>query len=198
MTSNNSTVVYSNDRSGMSGVGNYVVQSVTINGKQQTLPTMCPMMHWQILRSGENLHDIQVIRAEWNVKVKNYEEKGYNEKKARAEEQKLCDIEFLKKQNPPGPFTRSNEVSNYLSSYINDAVKNKRLYIEIRLAKRTCLSLKPSFSIFRLKRAGRNLLSDEYGQNLISYLDNSHSQTTITISDLKKVLTALNKDQLSK
>ena len=56
MISNNSTVVYSNDRSGMSGVGNYVVQSVTINGKQQTLPTMCPMMHWQILRSGENLY----------------------------------------------------------------------------------------------------------------------------------------------
>ena len=131
------------------------------------------------------VHDIQVIRAEWNVKMKNYEEKGYSEKEARAEEQKLCDIEFLKKQNPPGPFTRSNKVSNYFGSYINDAVKNKRLYIEIRLAKRTCLSLKPSFSIFRLKRAGRNLLSDEYGQNLISYLDNSHYQTSITISDFK-------------
>ena len=109
--------------------------------------------------------------------------KGYSEKEACAKEQKLCDIEFLKKQNPPGPFTRSNEVSNYFGSYINDAVKNKRLYIEIRLAKRTCLSLKPSFSIFRLKRAERNLLSDEYGQNLISYLDNSHYQTSITISD---------------
>ena len=42
MISNNFTIVYSNDGSGMSGVGNYVVQSVTINGKQQTLPTMCP------------------------------------------------------------------------------------------------------------------------------------------------------------
>ena len=40
-------------------------------------------------------------------------------------------------------------------------------------------------------------MSDENGQNPISYLDNSHSQTSITISDLKKVLTALNKDQLS-
>ena len=40
MNSDNSTIVYSNDGSGMSGVGNYVVQSVTIDGKQRTLPTM--------------------------------------------------------------------------------------------------------------------------------------------------------------
>ena len=32
MNSENSTFVYSNDGSAMSGVGNYVVQSVTING----------------------------------------------------------------------------------------------------------------------------------------------------------------------
>ena len=135
------------------------------------------------------VHDVQVICAEWNVKMKNYEEKGYSEKEAldiRSEEQKLCDIEFLKKQNPPGPLIRSNEVSNYLGSDINDAVKNKCLYIEIRLAKRTCLLLKPSSSIFRLERAGRSLASDEYDQNLISYLDNSHSQTSITVADLKK------------
>ena len=41
MITNNSTIVYSNDGSGMSGVGNYVVHSVTINGKQLTLPTLC-------------------------------------------------------------------------------------------------------------------------------------------------------------
>ena len=40
MISDNSTIVYSNYGSGTSGVGNYVVQSVNINGKQQTLPTM--------------------------------------------------------------------------------------------------------------------------------------------------------------
>ena len=40
MISNNSTIVYFNDGSGMSGVGNFVIQSVTINGKQQTLLTI--------------------------------------------------------------------------------------------------------------------------------------------------------------
>ena len=33
-------VTYSNDGSAQSGVGNYVVQSFSINGKQQALPTM--------------------------------------------------------------------------------------------------------------------------------------------------------------
>ena len=40
MMSNNSTIVYFNDGSGMSGAGNYVIQSVNINEKQRTLPTM--------------------------------------------------------------------------------------------------------------------------------------------------------------
>ena len=40
MNSQNSIIVYSNDGSGMSGIGKYVVQSVTINGIQRTLQTM--------------------------------------------------------------------------------------------------------------------------------------------------------------
>ena len=48
------------------------------------------------------------------------------------------------------------------------------------------------------KRAGKSLTSDEYGKNIISYLDNSHSQTSITITDLQKVLTALNKNSCLK
>ena len=42
------------------------------------------------------------------------------------------------------------------------------------------------------------MTSDEYGKNLISYLDNSHSQTSITITDLQKVLSALDHEALSK
>ena len=40
MESENSTIVYSNDGSGMCSVGNYVVQYVIINGTQRTLRTM--------------------------------------------------------------------------------------------------------------------------------------------------------------
>ena len=59
------------------------------------------------------------------------------------------------------------------------------------------LSLKPSSSVFRFKSAGRNLTSDdEYGKNLFSDLDNLHSQISITVTDLQKVLTAWNQENL--
>ena len=52
--------------------------------------------------------DIQVIRAEWNKKMKLYKQKGYSEKETfniRTEEQKLADIEFLiKKIKSSWPF----------------------------------------------------------------------------------------------
>jgi hypothetical protein len=40
MCSNDSTIIYSNDGSALSGVGNFVVQSFSIDGKQRALPTM--------------------------------------------------------------------------------------------------------------------------------------------------------------
>lgn len=69
------------------------------------------------------VRNIQVIGAERNKKMKLYEQKGYSEKEAlniRTEEQKLSYIEFLKKQKPPGPFTSSNQVSDYLGCDHND------------------------------------------------------------------------------
>ena len=60
------------------------------------------------------VQDINEIRLQWNEKMKAYEEKGYSEKEAlniRAEQTKLADLDFLKGQNPPEPFTTSEEVS---------------------------------------------------------------------------------------
>ena len=87
------------------------------------------------------VHDIQVIRAEWNDKMKKYEENGYSEKEVlniSTQERQFADIEFLKKTKSSFfNFTISNKVSDYLDSDNNDAVKNKQLYTEVRLAKRT-------------------------------------------------------------
>ena len=144
------------------------------------------------------MRDIQVIRAEWNNKMKLYEQKGYSlteDLNMCTDEQKLSDIEFLKSQNCPGSFTRSNQVSDYLGSDHNDGIKNKRLYVEVRLVKKTCLSIKPSSSVFRLKRSGNYLTSDEYAKNLITYFEISHSQITITIAELHNVLLALHQEK---
>ena len=53
------------------------------------------------------VHDIQVICAEWNDKMKKYEEMRYSEKKAlniRTEERKLLDIELIKNTKSSWPF----------------------------------------------------------------------------------------------
>ena len=50
------TVTYSNDGSAMNRVGNYIVQSFNINGKQRALPTLSIFGE-----SRENLKDLEVF-----------------------------------------------------------------------------------------------------------------------------------------
>ena len=70
-----------------------VSQNVKLNKSFDLLPNdaLANTKKWQ-----KPVHNIQVIGAEWNAKMKNNEEKGYIEEKAlniRAEEQKFCDNE---------------------------------------------------------------------------------------------------------
>ena len=99
---------------------------------------------------------------------KDPEKKGYTEKEASnvlKEAKKLEDLEYLKSQNPTGPFSSCDEVTMYL-----DIEKKKRdtLYKEIRYAGKTSLSLPENASVFRLRREGKYLSSQEYADNLIS------------------------------
>ena len=48
----------------------------------------------------------------------------------------------------------------------DDELKNKRMYIEVRYACKTSLSLKETASVFRLKRDNRNLPTEEYVDSL--------------------------------
>ena len=91
------------------------------------------------------------------------------------ESKKLEDLDILKGQNPPGPFTSSEEVKTYMDQGIPDEIKLARLYREVRYARKTSLSLPESAEVFRRRRKGANLPITEYGDNLISYLDKSRS-----------------------
>ena len=73
-----------------------VSQNVILNKSFDLLPAdaLANKKWWK------HVHDLQVIRAEWNNKIKMNEEMGYSEKESlniRTEERKLADIEFLKK-----------------------------------------------------------------------------------------------------
>ena len=66
--------------------------------------------------------------------------------------------------------------------------KNKRFYVEVRYARVSSSTLKETASIFRLKRNGRNLTTQEYADNLIKYMDDTESMSTLTLADLNTVL----------
>ena len=69
-----------------------------------------------------------------------------------------------------------------------DDVKNKRLYNEVRYARITCMSLKGTAAVFRLKRNHRNLSTEEYAENLISFLSNARLCKTITMANLTNIM----------
>ena len=51
--------------------------------------------------------------------MKALQEKGYNEKELlnlKNEDDKMKDLEFLKKQTIPGPFTTSDEVQSFIDT----------------------------------------------------------------------------------
>ena len=109
----------------------------------------------------------------------------------KAESVKYELLEFLKKEQYPGPFTTVEEVKLFLESLLEDKIKNNRLYKEIKYARMTCMSLQPTAAIFRLMRNHRKLETKEYADNLITYLDSACTCRTITLDDLSNVLHGL-------
>ena len=66
--------------------------------------------------------------------------------------------------------------------------KNKRLYVEVRYARASSNTLKKTACIFRLKRNGRSLTTQEYADNLIKYIDDTESMNTLTLAALSTIL----------
>ena len=62
------------------------------------------------------------------------------------------------------------------------------MYDEVRYARISCMSMKPTAAVFRLKRNHENLTTEEYAENLIAYLSNTHCCKTITVEDLNNVM----------
>ena len=63
-----------------------------------------------------------------NEKMAVLQEQGYDKKKltnAKKESNKLKDLTYLKSQVPPGPFSTSDEVCNYIRLPLEENEKNK-------------------------------------------------------------------------
>jgi len=140
--------------------------------------------------------DIKAIKKAWENEMKNDEANG-NQKKdlvnRHYEAVKLTDLEYLKLNG--GPFTTPEEVEEFMKKTKESKEKNKRLYTEVRYAKNTCMSLKHSASVFRLKRSYKNLDSNEYADNLKQYFGDTRNKSMLTMNDLTSVLRKITDSQ---
>lgn len=145
----------------------------------------------EFLKYNKAAKTIKELKVKWNEKMKLMQKEGYDVqelKNLHQEKTKLSDLEFLKSGNPPGPFTKKQEVIDYVESNVPNEEKLKRLYVEVRYARMTSKTLPTTASVFRLKMRGKYLEPIEYATNLAQYLDNSQSISTVSLSDFREIL----------
>ena len=117
------------------------------------------------------------------------EKEGMSLKEAASltqERKKLKDLEYLKAQIPPGPFTSADD--QYMKAEVDEKEKNECLNIEVRYAKMTTSNMKTSSAVFRLKKDYKNLDSEDYAHNLRVYFGCFNAVNTVSLSDFLAAL----------
>ena len=107
--------------------------------------------------------------------MKALEKEGLQAKDAlnlKKDASKLKDLEFLKQQQIPGPFTAAADIKTFIESDIEDKIKQDRLYVEVRYAKATCLSMNTQTAnrFFKLRENGKKMAYQVYSDCLLKYL----------------------------
>ena len=108
----------------------------------------------------------------------------------KIDKRRNSDLSKLKDMG--GPFVSASEVEEYVAKEdLTPKEKDTRLYLEVRYACDSCLSLPKSSDIFRLKRAYKNLSMDEYSTNLKIYFDKVETNASATRMDFLAALETL-------
>ena len=126
----------------------------------------------------------------WAAKQEDLKKKGLVDKEianVALDRRKTKDLEKLKCMG--GPFTMSSQIDEYLKS--DDSNKVERLYMEVRYASDTSLSMPKNSDIFRLMKDHRRLSEETYATNLKLYLDNVVSIADVTMDDLDRAIDTL-------
>ena len=71
---------------------------------------------------------------------------------------------------------------------LDDSLKNKRMYLEVRYAKLSSLSFPKSSDVFRLKKKGKNLSSAESATNLTTCLGKVTCNVNMGFEDFQEAL----------
>ena len=95
--------------------------------------------------------EIKELKLKWNEKMVALQEKGFTEKdmlNLKLENQKLEDLEFLRTQIPPGPFTKKEEVTDFMEVIPESKEKDLRMYKEIWFQKNSTTAIKKDAPVF--------------------------------------------------
>ena len=131
--------------------------------------------------------------SNWKSKQSELEEAGLHKKESvslATEKRKNGDLQKLKAQG--GPMATPDEVDLLVNDDSQtDAAKLDRLYLEIRYARDTTLSLPKSSSLFRLKEKYKKLALETYRLNLKVYLSKVSSASFTTWDDFDNAMLQL-------
>ena len=90
---------------------------------------------------------IKELKIKWTERIQEHQAKGFSEKETanlKTDAQKYSILKQLKKEHIPGPFTKPEDNKTYLACALDDKTKNKRLYMKVKYARITSMSLKPT------------------------------------------------------
>ena len=113
--------------------------------------------------------EIKDLKLKWSEKMVCLQEKGFTEKdllNLKLDDLKLKDLEFLQNQIPPGPFTKVDDVNQYMEDTPETKEKNNRMFIEIRFQKNTSAAMRKDAEVFGLNKIYHNLNTIDYAANL--------------------------------
>lgn len=139
--------------------------------------------------------DFMTLKSDWTDLQEALEAEAFAKKqnvKISHDQTRNKDLEFLKSFG--GPFTSIESLDNFVQSSILEKDKQMRLYIEVRFAKYSSITIKRDEEIFRLIRNHRKLNVDEYARNLRIYLGKVSISTSVTMADFKSALCELLED----
>ena len=133
----------------------------------------------------------EILRA-WQQKQQELQKSGLQEKEIAnlsVDKRKTKDLAMLKEMG--GPLTSVADLEKLMRTRQAESTKQKRLYLEVRYARDTSLSLPKTSDIFRLLKDHAKLPSVTYAKNLKVYLSNVSSKSEATLEDFVRALDEL-------
>ena len=136
--------------------------------------------------------DLPLIMKEWEAKQAELKKEGMGDKEIQnlaVDKRRNADLSLLTAAG--GPFTKSEQVDQFMKEVMEEKQRNQRLYIEVRYARDASVAFPKSSDIFKLKKNYRNLESSMYAANLKAYLDKLVCHVNMDMTDFTEAVTKL-------